>query len=459
VDSWDKLHASKGVRVSIEEFGYKDQLHRALSTRDLVIYGMIFMVPIAPYSLFGFVYHDAKGMVPLAYLVGLVGMFFTALSYASMSQAFPLAGSVYTYAQRGLHEVAGFFSGWLILLDYILVPSLLYLFSAVALRPLFPAVPEWLWLLSFVSFNAAVNFVGIQFTARANRYMLMIELAALALFIVLGLHALYGGAGAGRLTWKPIYDPHVFSLATVAGATSIAVLSFLGFDGVSTLSEESRDGKDAVGRATVLALILVGGLFMSQTWIATDLSSGMRFGSPETAFYEITERAGGAWLRLVTILAVVMASALANAMAAQAAVARILFAMARDGKLPAVLAKVHPRFKTPHVSTLVVAGVSLMVGLLFANHLDDLTRVVNFGALTGFVLLHLSVINHFLVRRRGGDWLRHLFCPLVGMLIIAYVLFEMDRAAKMLGLAWISIGVLYYLVLTLWVKKPLALKI
>jgi amino acid transporter len=445
--------------LSIEEFGYQDQLHRALTTRDLVIYGMIFMVPIAPYSVFGFVYHDAKGMVPMAYLVGLIGMFFTALSYAAMSQAFPLAGSVYTYAQRGLHEIAGFFSGWLILLDYILVPSLLYLFSAVALRPLFPAVPSWLWLLGFVCFNAVVNFVGIQVTARVNRYMLVIELAALALFIVVGLSALYGGAGAGRLTLKPIYDPSVFSLATVAGATSIAVLSFLGFDGISTLSEENRSGKDSVGRATVLALILVGALFMVQTWIATDLSFGMRFGSPETAFFEITERAGGAWLRLVTIVAVVLATAVANAMAAQAAVARILFAMARDGKLPAVLARVHPRFKTPHVSTLVVSGVSLVVGLVFANHIDDLTRVVNFGALTGFVLLHLSVINHFLVRRRGGDWLRHLLCPLIGMLIIAYVLFEMDRTAKLLGLAWISIGILYYLVLTLWVKKPVALKI
>jgi amino acid transporter len=445
--------------LSIEEFGYQDQLHRALTTRDLVIYGMIFMVPIAPYSVFGFVYNDAKGMVPMAYLVGLIGMFFTALSYAAMSQAFPLAGSVYTYAQRGLHEIAGFFSGWLILLDYILVPSLLYLFSAVALRPLFPAVPSWLWLLGFVCFNAVVNVVGIQFTARVNRYMLVIELAVLALFIVVGLSALYGGAGAGRLTLKPIYDPSVFSLATVAGATSIAVLSFLGFDGISTLSEENRSGRDSVGRATVLALILVGALFMVQTWIATDLSFGMRFGSPETAFFEITERAGGAWLRLVTIVAVVLATAVANAMAAQAAVARILFAMARDGKLPAVLARVHPRFKTPHVSTLVVSGVSLVVGFVFANHIDDLTRVVNFGALTGFVLLHLSVINHFLVRRRGGDWLRHLLCPLIGMLIIAYVLFEMDRAAKLLGLAWISIGILYYLVLTLWVKKPVALKI
>jgi amino acid transporter len=445
--------------LSIEEFGYKDQLHRALTTKDLVIYGLIFMVPIAPYSVFGFVYHDAKGMVPLAYLVGLVGMFFTALSYAAMSRAFPLAGSVYTYAQRGLHEIAGFFSGWLILLDYILVPSLLYLFSAVALRPVLPGVPAWVWLVAFISFNAAVNFIGIQFTARVNRYMLIMELAVLALFVVLGLVALYDGAGAGRLTLKPIYDAHVFSLATVAGATSIAVLSFLGFDGISTLSEENRAGKDAVGRATVLSLLLVGVLFMLQTWIATDLSVGMRFGSPETAFYEIAERAGGAWLRLVTILAVVIASAIANAMAAQAAVSRILFAMARDGKLPAILAKVHPRYKTPYVSTLAVACVSLLVGLLFANRVDDLTLIVNFGALTGFVLLHLSVINHYLIRGRSGDWLRHLIFPVIGMLIIVYVLYEMDRAAKVLGLAWIAIGIVYYVVLTVWIKKPVALKI
>jgi amino acid transporter len=445
--------------LSIEEFGYQDQLHRALTTKDLVIYGLIFMVPIAPYSVFGFVYNDAKGMVPLAYLVGLIGMFFTALSYAAMSHAFPLAGSVYTYAQRGLHEIAGFFSGWLILLDYILVPSLLYLFSAVALRPVFPSVPAWIWLVAFIAFNAAVNFIGIQFTARVNRYMLIMELVVLALFVILGLSALYGGTGAGRLTLQPIYDARVFSLATVAGATSIAVLSFLGFDGISTLSEENRGGKDAVGRATVLSLLLVGALFMLQTWIATDLSAGMHFGSPETAFYEIAERAGGAWLRLVTIIAVVIASAIANAMAAQAAVSRILFAMARDGKLPAILAKVHPRYKTPYVSTLSVAVVSLLVGLLFANRVDDLTLIVNFGALTGFILLHLSVINHYLIRQRSGAWLRHLVFPLIGTFIIAYVLYEMDRAAKILGLGWIVIGIFYYLVLTLWIKKPVALKI
>ena len=443
----------------LEQFGYRDQLRRALTTRDLVVYGMIFMVPIAPFAVFGFVWNDSKGMVPLAYLVGLVGMFFTAMSYAAMSRAFPMAGSVYTYAQRGLHDIAGFFSGWLILLDYILVPALLYIVSAVALRPLLPAVPDWIWISAFILFNAAVNFIGIQFTARVNKYMLAMELLTLALFLGCGFVALHHGVGAGGLTLKPIYDPSVFSWSTVAGATSIAVLSFLGFDGISTLSEESRGGRDAVGRATLIALLLVGSLFLLQTWVATDLARGMRFASTDTAFYEVAERAGGLWLRRFVIFANVIASGIANAMVAQAAVSRILFAMARDAKLPKVLARVHPRYQTPYISTMLVALISLLVGVFFAHRLDDLSRIVNFGALSGFFLLHLAVINHFFVRERSGDWLRHLLFPLLGLLVIGYVLYEMDVKAKILGACWLGIGVLYYGVLAVVMKKPVVLDI
>ena len=441
----------------LEQFGYRQELRRALSTGDLVVYGLIFMVPIAPFSVFGFVWHDARGMVPLAYLVGLVGMYFTAVSYASMSRAFPMAGSVYSYVQRGLHDVAGFFSGWMILLDYILVPALLYIFSAIALRPLLPAVPDWIWLAGFVAFNAIVNLLGVQLTARVNRYMLIMELATLALFVVLGLAALHAGRGAGGLTLRPIYDPAVFSPATVIGATSIAVLSFLGFDGISTLAEESRGGLNSVGRATVLSLLLVGLLFIVQTWIATDLAQGMKFSSPETAFYEIAELAGGPWLRVITLIAVVLAAGVANAMAAQAAVARILYSMARDGKLPKALAKIHPKYQTPYVSTLAVAAVSLLVGLFFARHADKLTQIVNFGALSSFLLLHLSVINHFFIRGGSRNWARHLLMPLGGLLVIGYVLYEMDVSAKLMGASWVAVGCGYFLILKLKLHKSSSL--
>lgn len=212
-----------------------------------------------------------------------------------------------------------------------------------------------------------------------------------------------------------------------------------------------------VARATLASLLLVGVLFILQTWIAADLARGMRFSAPETAFYEITERAGGAGLRLLVIVVNVLASGIANAMAAQTAVSRVLFAMARDGKLPSVLARVHPRYRTPYVSTLMVAGFSLAVGLFFASRIDELSRIVNFGALTAFLLLHLAVINHYVVRGGSRRWLSHLVMPLTGFAVIGYVLYEMDIAAKIMGAAWIAVGLAYFTVLTCFLKKSAAL--
>ena len=437
----------------LEHFGYTQQLKRALTPLDLIVYGMIFMVPISPFAIFGFVSHDAKGMVALAYLVGMVGMLFTAMSYAAMSHAFPMAGSVYTYAQRGLHAAAGFLSGWLILLDYILIPALLYILSAVALRSIWPEVPAWTWMLAFIAFNALVNLRGIEFTARANLYLLGFELITLTIFVCAGLFALYTGHGAGHLTWKPLYDANVFNIGTVVGATSIAVLSFLGFDGISTLSEETRGGQSTVGRATLIALLLVGTMFMVQTWIAADLSAGMHFVSADSAFYEISELAGGVWLKRLVLSSVAISSGIANAMAAQAAVSRILFAMARDGQLPRILARIHPRYQTPYASTLLVTAVSVVTSLFFVDSIEDLSRLVNFGALCSFAVLHIAVVNHYFVRQRSGQWIRHLLCPALGLLVIGYVIFEMDATAKKFGLIWLAIGIVYYVVLTTLMKR------
>lgn len=439
--------------MSVEQFGYKQELHRTLSLKDLVVYGMIFMVPIAPFGVFGYVWSGSQGMVALAYLIGMVAMFFTAMSYWSMSRAFPVSGSVYAYAQRGIHETVGFFAGWLILLDYILVPALLYIVSAAALGPILPQVPAWVWIIGFIVINSVINLVGIRFTAKANRYILVAEMIILAIFVVMGLIALYSGEGAGRLTLEPLYHAEKFSLPLVMGAVSIAVLSFLGFDGISTLSEESKGGVDAIGKASLVALLLVGSLFILQTWIAADLAQGMTFTNLDTAFYETAERAGGSWLKQATIWATALSWGIANALVAQAAISRILFAMGRDGQLPRVLAKVHPRFKTPYVSTLLVALISVAAGLYFNGSIDNLSRLVNFGALMGFFILHLSVINHYIIRNQSKAWIKHLLFPLIGLVIIGFVLYEMDSEAKVLGLSWLVLGVLYYVVLRVVFKR------
>lgn len=446
--------------MSIEQFGYKQELKRALTFWDLLIYGMIFMVPIAPFGVYGFVADASKGMVALAYMIGMTGMIFTAFSYARMSEAFPVAGSVYAYAQRGINESVGFLAGWAILLDYILIPALLYLVSGAALSALIPSVPIWVWLVLFILVNTIINVRGIEFTARANKIILIAEFIVLAIFIAAGLIALNNGVGSGGLTVKPLYDASQFNLSLVMGAVSIAVLSFLGFDGISTLSEEVQGGNKVVGKATVSALLIVGFLFIIQTWIASDLGRGLTIDGLDTAFYQIAGAAGGTWLKNLTILATAFSWGIANALAAQAAISRVLYSMGRDRKLPAALAKVHPKFKTPYVSTIFVAIVSLGVGLFFQSKIDLLTNVVNFGALSAFILLHLSVINHYIIRQKSKDVFRHLVLPLIGLVVIGYVIFGMDGLAIKVGLVWVAIGIVYLFIISKVLKqKPTSIEL
>ena len=231
----------------LTEFGYTPGAEPRLSTADLLIYGLVFMVPIAPWAIYGIVYNEAKGMVPLVYLIGLVAMIFTALSYAQMSRAFPIAGSVYSYVGRGMHPKLGFIAGWTILLDYLLVPTLLYVFAAESMSGIFPAVPKWAWILLFLAINTAINYVGISFTAVVNRIFLTAEVLFLVIFAVMAIVAIAHGTGGAHVTAKPIFDAANFSAPLVGTALSIAVLSFLGFDGIATLSEESKGGHRSAG--------------------------------------------------------------------------------------------------------------------------------------------------------------------------------------------------------------------
>lgn len=240
------------VKTGEEIQGYKQELHRALTFKDLLIYGMVFMVPIAPMGVYGFVSNASFGMVPLVYLVGIIAMVFTALSYSQMSREFPLAGSVYTYVQRGINPHIGFLAGWMILIDYILVPALLYSFGGLWINSLVPSIPIFVWVLFFVVFNTLVNARGIVMAARANFVLLGFELLALLIFIGYALKFVFvDGLGTGGFSLEPLYQPEHLDIGFIATAASIAVLSFLGFDGISTLSEETKNPRKTVGRATV----------------------------------------------------------------------------------------------------------------------------------------------------------------------------------------------------------------
>ncbi len=407
----------------LASFGYSQELKRSLKLSDLIIYGLVFMVPIAPFTIFGVVFNGSKGMVSLTYVIGLVAMFFTALSYREMSRAFPVAGSVYAYAGRGINDKVGFIAGWGILLDYLLIPTLLYVMSAAALTSLLPEVPQWLWVVMFVVVNSAVNFFGIESTARLNKIFLVGELIVLALFVGFGVAAVCAGTNGAHFSLDPFFKPHLLTPGLIFGALSIAVLSFLGFDGISTLSEEVKTGdRRLVGKATVYALIAVAVLFVVQTYVAALLVPGKTefHGADATnsAFYDIAQIAGGHWLKTTVAVAAALATGVANSLVAQAATSRLLYSMARDRKLPAFLGHIDPKRKVPQRAILFVALVSLVLGLCFVGQVDLLSSLVNFGALFSFLLLHISVFVHFVLRNRSRRWNLHLITPAIGFVII-----------------------------------------
>jgi amino acid transporter len=306
-----------------------------------------------------------------------------------------------------------------------------------------------------------VNYLGIEMTAKVNKVMLVGVLVVLAIFIVIGVVALASGKGRG-FDISPLYNADTFSWSLVFGAVSIAVLSFLGFDGISMLAEENKESARAIGRSMVAALLLAGVLFIVQTWIASllvpDPDGLIKNGDPDgTAFYDAAAVASGQWLAKLTALATAIAWGFANSLVAQAATSRLLYAMARDRQLPAFLAKVHEKKGVPVNATLLTAVVSLALGLYMANRDDGITllsTLVNFGALSAFLVLHVSVVWHFVVRNGSRDWWRHLVAPVLGFAILAYVVVNADVAAQELGFVWLGIGVLLLLGLVVSGRRP-----
>ena len=424
-------------------------LKRTLGYWDLLAYGLAYIAPIAPLSTLGFVWDASDGLIVLAYLLGALCMYFTARSYATMTEASPRAGSVYSFARLGLGPFAGFVAGWMILLDYLLIPALLYVLASVAMGTLLPHVDRSVWIVLTLFATLAINWFGIQVTTRANFAFLGLQAVMLIALLVLATVALYEGKGNGALTLRPVFDAASFDPGKIAAATSICVLSFLGFDAISTLSEEARDpsGK-VVGRAILGALAVSGAIFVLETWILGNLMPGIHIKDAAAAPFELAGWAIGAWFAALMAWIIALVNGFSNPVPMQAGVSRVVFAMGRDRQLPSGLARIHPKYGTPYVAMLATAALSLVVALMMENKLDELASMVNFGALAGFALLHLSVLAHFGIRQRSRQLIRHWIVPLIGLIVVFAVLSGMSPLATRIGVGWLVIGAVYGAILS-----------
>jgi amino acid transporter len=432
------------MNVTAENAG----LERSLGYWDLVLYGLAYIAPFAPLGTLGFVWSESNGLIVLAYLLGGVCMYFTARSYATMTEALPTAGSVYGFARHSLGASSGFIAGWMVLLDYLLIPAFVYVLIAVALETLLPGIDRGLWIVLLVVVTTAVNWFGITVTSRANFISVALQVLILLAFVMLCVMALHAGKGNGALTLKPVFDTKAFDAGRIFSATSICIMSFLGFDAVSTLAEEVAGGdRRVVGRAIIAVLVLSAVFFVGVTWVLGNLLPGIQIKDPSAAVYELAAWATGPWTAAVLAWTYAVIVGLSNALPMQVGVARVVFAMGRDRQLPSALARIHPRYHTPYIGMVATAAVSLAVALFMKNRLDDLASIVNFGALSGFLFLHVSVLARFGVKLRSRAWAAHWLIPVCGIVVVGAVFSGMSALAVRVGAMWLAAGLIYGAVL------------
>ncbi|WP_030969407.1 APC family permease [Streptomyces sp. NRRL S-1824] len=424
-------------------------LRRTLGFRDLVVYGLLFIAPMAPVGVFGTLDAKSDGAVALVYLAATVVMGFTAFSYAQMVRVAPLAGSVFTYARKGLGEGPGFIAGWMAMLDYLLIPAVAYLFSGIAMNSLVPEVSRWVWTALAVVITTLLNLWGVRAAARVGFAVLAMEIVVLLVFLVSAVVVLVQD-GAQRGWWTPFTGDSGFSLRAVLGAVSVAVLSYLGFDAIASFAEEATGGSEKVARALLFCLVLAGVLFVAQGYLAAllePMTSADLAAEPArqgSAFYDTVDFAVGTWLHDLVAISKAIGAAFA-ALAGQAAAGRLLFAMSREQRLPSLLARIDPRSGVPRAAILIAAAVTLVAAVWAARRddgLDHLVSVVDIGALTAFALLHASVVGWFAVRRMDGppSWWRHVLVPVVGAGVLIAVILSATASAQVVGVCWLGVG-------------------
>jgi amino acid transporter len=429
------------------------QLRRVLGVPSLVLFGLVYIVPLTVFTTYGIVTQTSGGRLSVSYLVTLAAMVFTARSYARMAAAYPVAGSTYAYSQRTFGAPIGFLAGWSLLLDYLFLPMLNYLVIGIYLNAAIPAVPAWVFILIMIVIVTVLNIVGIVSVARANLLIIALQAVFIVVFIVLACVTL-SHSGTVDLMAPLTGDGSAPGLSPVLAGAAILCLSFLGFDAVSTLSEEANEPTRSVPRAIMIATITAGVMFVVLSYVSQLVFPSNDFADVDSGALDVMTTAGGQFLSTFFTAAYV-AGALGSAITSQASVARILYAMGRDGILPRpVFGHIPPRFTTPTYAILVVSVISL--GAIWID-LEDLASIVSFGALVAFSAVNLTVIKHYFFDagdRGGGGFLNNLVLPLIGFLLTLWLWTNLSGLALEVGLIWLAIGLVWLLVVTRGFRRP-----
>lgn len=433
----------------------QNSLKRTLSFRHLVFLGLAFMTMMIIFTTYGIASQVTQGMVPAAYMIVLVAMLFNVYSYGRMVKVYPSSGTSYAYAQKAIHPNAGFFVGWAIMMDYLLTPMLNYLVVGIFLSTAFPAIPAWLWIILFIIVITTINVLGVKIAANINFLLVIFQFSVVAIFAFLCIKQVMGGMGTGTLfSSLPFYNPDVPFSAVTAGA-AILFLSFLGFDTITTFSEETINPEKTIPKAMFAVVLIGGGLFIFISYIIQMVFPDfMSFNDVDAAGFEVVSAVTGN-LFTSLFLAGYIVACFASATVSHAGISRFLFAMGRDGVLPKrFFGYLSPKLKVPLFNILLVGVLSLLALML---SMDLLLAFINFGVLVAFSFVNLSVISHYFIREghRGTvkNTILYLVIPLIGFCINAWLWTNLEKSALILGGSWLLIGLIYLAYLTNMFRK------
>lgn len=408
-------------------------LKRSLHLGDLIIMGLILIQPTAPMPLFGVVFNQAQGHVVTAVLVAMIGMMCTAWSYGRMSQIYPSAGSAYTYVGRTLHPGLGYLAGWSMLMDYVLNPVICAIWCAKAMANIAPMLPVPALKAFFALLFMMLNLRRIEATARLNRWLAGVMGLVIMWMLVATVNWLFRqpSLDPGHFL-RPFYDPAHFRLDLFAAGTSLAVLTYIGFDAISTLSEEVVEPQKNILRGTVLVCLIIGVLSAVEVYAAQLVwPVGEAFPDVDTAYVHVAGRAGGMALFQAINLTLLVAT-VGSGSGAMMAGARVLFGMGRDGSLPkGFFSYVDPSTGVPSRNVLLMGAISLIGGALLDYETG--AALLNFGAFVGFMGVNLSALRQF-----GWNPI-----PIGGFLICAYLWANLSDSARLIGCLWLALGILW----------------